>query len=43
LVVAPLIAKPTPPVFPAARLRAPGVDGPKVVPKELSLIAYCWA
>src|SRR6516164_4785175 len=30
----------TPPVLPEARLIAPGVDGPNVVPKELSLIAY---
>src|SRR5215471_442147 len=33
----------TPPVSPATRLIAPGEDGPKVVPYELSLIAYCWA
>jgi len=26
-------------VFPATKLRAPGVDGPNVVPQELSLIA----
>src|SRR5712692_1105843 len=30
-------------VFPATKLSAPGVDGPKVVPQELSLIAKCWA
>src|SRR6266852_5648238 len=30
-------------VFPATRLRAPGVDGPNVVPQEFSLIAKCCA
>jgi hypothetical protein len=30
----------TPPVSPETRLTAPGVDGPKVVPYELSLIEY---
>ena len=30
----------TPPVSPETRLIAPGDDGPNVVPKELSLIAY---
>src|SRR5229473_3002338 len=30
-----------PQVWPAMRLRAPGVDGPNVVLKELSLIAKC--
>ena len=33
----------TPWVWPETRLSAPGVDGPNVVPKELSLIAKCWA
>ena len=42
-VAAPLIIRPTPPVSPDARLIAPGDDGPKVVPNELSLIAKCWA
>src|SRR5579863_707113 len=31
------------PVCPETRLRTPGVDGPKVVLKELSLMAKCWA
>jgi hypothetical protein len=43
LTSAPLIIKPMPPVSPEARLIAPGEDGPKVVPNELSLIAKCWA
>src|SRR5437764_14984824 len=30
-------------VLPATRFRAPGVDGPNPVPKELSPIAKCWA
>src|SRR5215469_15467251 len=30
-------------VVPATRLRSPGVEGPKEVPKELSLIAKCCA
>src|SRR2546425_10654998 len=30
-------------VFPETKLSAPGVDGPKVVPQELSLIAKCCA
>src|SRR5882724_3849319 len=30
-------------VWPEIRLRAPGVEGPKVVPKELSLNAKFWA
>jgi len=33
----------TPPVSPEIRLMAPGVEGPNVVPKELSLMAKCWA
>ena len=30
-------------VWPEIRLSAPGVDGPKVVPYELSLMAKCCA
>ena len=33
----------TPPVLPETRLIAPGADGPKVVPNELSLMAKDWA
>ncbi len=33
----------TPCVLPEIRLIAPGVDGPYVVSKKLSLIAKCWA
>jgi len=42
-VSAPLIIFPTVPVLPEARLRAPGEEGPKVVPNELSFIAKRWA
>jgi len=30
-------------VLPAIKFRAPGVEGPKLVPKKFWFIAKCWA